>query len=90
VDWKLPGGRPAAQHHIFPLQPPPAGTLQEPVYVSRRRAAPRSPSASSWPTASVTAVALLLLPFRAMLLPEPPSPFTLPAGCETRAVARTL
>ena len=34
VDWKLPGGRPAEQHHLFPTEPPPPGALQEPIYVS--------------------------------------------------------
>lgn len=34
VDWKLPGGRAAADHHLFPRELPPHGALQEPVYVS--------------------------------------------------------
>ena len=38
VDWRLPGGRPADQHHLFPTEPPPEGALQEPVYVSSRLA----------------------------------------------------
>ena len=36
VGWKLPGGRSAEEHHLFPSLhgPAPAGALQEPIYVS--------------------------------------------------------
>lgn len=36
VGWKLPGGRFADEHHLFPSLhgPAPPGALQEPVYVS--------------------------------------------------------